>query len=100
MSEGRDCEWCAGGDEPLMLDADGVEVGHSGKPGRLSHTWHDGFWRCRFAARSDAGQPWHRRALARISTLMDAAPADRSREAREMRALAIQVDAYERRVFG
>ena len=41
------CEACEYGQMPMMLDEDGILCVISGKPGVLSHTSEDYFWRCK-----------------------------------------------------
>ncbi len=41
-----ECETCKQGQTPMMLDEDGILCIISRKPGILSHTSEDYFWRC------------------------------------------------------
>lgn len=41
-----DCKWCDAGDEPSVLDRDGVQVEISGQPGLWAHAHEDSWWPC------------------------------------------------------
>ncbi len=40
------CKWCDAGDEPSVLDRDGVQVDISGQPGLWAHAYEDSWWPC------------------------------------------------------
>lgn len=40
------CRWCAQGDKPKFLDADGTLVSITGNEGILSHAYDDSWWPC------------------------------------------------------
>lgn len=46
MAEERTCRWCDAGDEPTVLDRDGVSSSISGQPGVWAHAYEDSWWPC------------------------------------------------------
>jgi len=46
MKKSPQCAWCAKGDEPAMLDKNGVLCSLSGTPGQLAHSYGDDWWPC------------------------------------------------------
>jgi len=46
MSGPELCRFCSDGDEPQLVDEDGVSVDISGNPGKLRHCYEDFWWAC------------------------------------------------------
>lgn len=46
MNPTVECVYCDNGDEPQLLDEDGVLSSLSGKPGTLCHSYELEWWRC------------------------------------------------------
>ncbi len=46
MSNKVGCKWCDKGDEPTVLDRDGVLSSISGQPGLWAHAYEDNWWPC------------------------------------------------------
>ena len=56
-----DCLWCNRGEEPALLDVDGVRCDVSGNLGCWAHSHEDGWWPCaRKAAEEHAKLDWLR----------------------------------------